>query len=213
MATPLRVFLAAVDPLRRQAVTSALAEHEGLRVVGGSEISSAAATRALECRSHVALVLAGGTPRAALPFISRLGMARPPVETVVTLEHGSAPIPIQAILEAGAHGILQEDIASSDLARALRQVASGAYVLGPDIVDAVMDRARWVQERTLGRGFETIDIEILGLLARGWTGPAAADHLGIDLPTVRSSIVSVKRALGARSQEGAVAAAIRRGII
>jgi DNA-binding CsgD family transcriptional regulator len=53
----------------------------------------------------------------------------------------------------------------------------------------------------------------LALIAEGFTNVEVARALGVDLSTVSAALMRAKRRLGARTTHGAVAQALRQGMI
>lgn len=209
----MRVHLAAVDPLRLRGMLEVVGGHPSLDLRGTSDLAPSVVVTCALARTQVVILLAGPVPIEALHLIGVLRAARRRIETVVLVEDPPEAGRIQALLAAGARGILSELAGAEDIHRAVRGVVDGGFVLGPAVTEQVLERAGWAQQQFLGVPLESLDLEILSLLAEGCTGPDAAARLGLDEVTVRSTLRAAKRAFGQRTQEGVVAAAIQRGLI
>lgn len=209
----MRIHLAAVDPLRLRAMIGVLGAHPGLDLVGTSDLAPAILRTCLRSRVRVAVVLAGSVPVEVLNVVGSLRALNRRVETVALIEDPPDADRVQALLAAGARGILSERVGADEVHRAVRAVVAGGCVLGPAATDHVLERAGWAQQQFLGVPLESLDLEILSLLADGCSGSETAKRLGVDQVTVRSTIRAAKRAFSQRTQEGVVAAAIQRGLI
>jgi DNA-binding NarL/FixJ family response regulator len=190
-----------------------VSSHPGLELLGSSDVAPAIVRPCHQARVQVAIILAGPVPLEVLHVVASLRSASRRVETVALVEDPPDANRIQALLAAGARGILSEQVGGDDIHRAVRAVVAGGCVLGPVATEQVLERAGWAQQQFLGVPLESLDLEILSLLADGRSGSEAAEHLGLDEVTVRSTIRAAKRAFGQRTQEGVVAAAIQRGLI
>jgi DNA-binding NarL/FixJ family response regulator len=57
------------------------------------------------------------------------------------------------------------------------------------------------------------EIEVLTLVAQGWSNDEIAGRLGIGLETVKTYVRNVLAALGARNRAHAAAIGVRRGLV
>lgn len=210
---PLRIHLAAVDPLRLRAMVAALESHAAITLTGATNISPQLPGICARQRVRAAVILAGPVPVEVLNTVSTLRSLNRRVESVVLIEDPVDPERIRALLAAGARGVLSERAKPEEVHRAVRAVIAGGCVLGPAATQHVLERAGWAQQQFLGVPLESLDLEILSSLADGCSGSETAARLGVDEATVRSTIRAAKRAFSQRTQEGVVAAAIQRGLI
>lgn len=127
----------------------------------------------------------------------------------------------QAIFEAmraGAHGYLEKTSGVRFIADALLRVAAGERVFTPEqerLALAELGRlARQAREASSVRSTLTErELEILALLARGFTVKQVATRLGIGPRTVETHIAKIYRKLGVRNRVQAVSRATALGLV
>ena len=115
-------------------------------------------------------------------------------------DHAALP----AALEAGVDGCLLKDSSITDLATALRRVASGLIVIDPRLRNSAPSR---MQESLYRAGLTRREYEVLRRVAVGRTNPEIAEDLGITRNTVKTYLQSAMGKLGARNRVEAIARA------
>jgi DNA-binding NarL/FixJ family response regulator len=113
-------------------------------------------------------------------------------------------------LRAGARGYLLKGAAVADIARAIRDVASGGSALEPRVAAKLVATLR--PSRTIGHLTDR-EREVLRLVAQGLPGKQIARALDISERTVKFHTSSILRKLGADNRAQAVALATQRGLI
>lgn len=144
--------------------------------------------------------------------------------------HGSSELPPtillttfdddEALLEgvkAGARGYLLKDVSLEQLTGAIRTVAGGGTVIRPAVTERVMRGLEHVR-----RDFESLsppdpltkrELEILRLMAGGYSNREIADALGTAEGTVKNHASSILSKLGVRDRTRAVLKALELGYI
>ena len=108
-------------------------------------------------------------------------------------------------LRAGASGYLLKNMAPSELVHAVEQVHAGGSPMSMHIARKVVNyfqqirRPSYEMEKLTRR-----ELEILGLLAKGFLYKEIADQLGISLSTVRAHLHTVYEKLHVQSRTEAV---------
>ncbi len=119
---------------------------------------------------------------------------------------------VRRAIELGASGYLLKSTSRDELIRALSLVASGRpYMQGELTAPLVEDLATGGSQRA--DGLEARERSVLQLVADGYENPDIAARLGVPETTVRSSLRTIFRALGAQTRSEAVAVGLRLGII
>ena len=137
----------------------------------------------------------------------------PPVVLLTTFDDDAT---LLAAVKAGARGYLLKDVSLERLTDAVRAVARGDTMIRP----AVTERALRSLER-LAPDFEahvsdpltTREIEILRLIAGGYSNREIADTLGTAEGTVKNHASSIMSKLGVRDRTRAVLKALELGFI
>jgi len=126
----------------------------------------------------------------------------------------------EALLEgvkAGARGYLLKDVSLEQLTGAIHAVAAGETLIRPAVTERVLRGLEHVR-----RDFDALDppdpltkreIEILRLMAGGYSNREIADALGTAEGTVKNHASSILSKLGVRDRTRAVLKALERGYI
>jgi DNA-binding NarL/FixJ family response regulator len=132
---------------------------------------------------------------------------------VRTLILSGAPIETAALdaLDAGVDGFVHKDTSPADLAEAIRIVAGGKNFLGPEIKQALTERAQNTVAPQIS--LSPREMDVLQLMATAATYREIGEQLYIGEETVRSHAKSILAKLDQPNRTQAVIAAIRAGLI
>jgi DNA-binding NarL/FixJ family response regulator len=203
---PLRVALAAEDPLARGALARALGDRAGELLI------TATGTQA-ELESS-----RGETPDVVL---WDTGLRLPEAESRVEAPDLGAPVLAlvadeaagEVALTAGARGLLFRDVEPGPLSAALVAVARGLAVFEQGLAEL---RASPRPAEATQAGTDTLtprEREVLALLAEGLSNKAIADRLSISEHTAKFHVNAVLAKLGVQRRTEAVVRAARLGLI
>jgi DNA-binding NarL/FixJ family response regulator len=138
----------------------------------------------------------------------------PPIILLTTFDDDEA---LLAAVRAGAKGYLLKDVSLEQLTEAIRAVAAGGTVIRPAVTERVL---RGLEH--MPRDFEALsppdpltkrEIEILRLMAGGYSNREIADALGTAEGTVKNHTSSILSKLGVRDRTRAVLKALELGYI
>lgn len=123
---------------------------------------------------------------------------------VMTTYHGD----VEALraLRAGADGYLLKSAIDEDVGRAILRVSAGERFVPSEVSSALAAHA-------VERELSMREIEVLRLVASGYSNPLVARTLSISEATVKSHMKSIMAKLNARDRTHAVMIAVRRGIL
>jgi DNA-binding NarL/FixJ family response regulator len=205
----IRLIVVDDHPIVRQGLASALEDEADFEVVGA--VSSAEEALSLVARLTPEVVLLdlelpgiGG-----IEAIPGLIGASPATKVLVFTAYDNDERVLGA-LRAGARGYLLKGAAVADIARAIRDVASGGSALEPRVAAKLVATLR--PSRTIGHLTDR-EREVLRLVAQGLPGKQIARALNISERTVKFHTSSILRKLGADNRAQAVALATQRGLI
>ena len=120
-------------------------------------------------------------------------------------------------IKAGAKGYLLKDVSLERLTDAIRTVANGGSIIRPAVTERVLRGLEHVR-----RDFDALnrpdrltkrEIEILRLMAGGYSNGEIADALGTAVGTVKNHASNILSKLGVRDRTRAVLKALERGYI
>lgn len=140
--------------------------------------------------------------------------AVPPVILLTTFDDDETFL---AAVRAGAKGYLLKDVSLEQLTDAIRAVAAGGTVIRPAMTERIL---RGLEH--MPRDFDALsppdpltkrEIEILRLMAGGYSNREIADALGTAEGTVKNHASSILSKLGVRDRTRAVLKAIELGYI
>lgn len=121
-------------------------------------------------------------------------------------------LPLRAV-EAGAQGFLLKDASPEDLFDAIVGVAGGETLLQPVSTDPVRARYRFHDDSAPADTFSQREIEILRLLAGGYSNKEIARSLFLADGTVKNYVSVILDKLGTRDRTRAVLKAITLRVI
>ncbi len=120
-------------------------------------------------------------------------------------------------LRAGASGFLLKDASVEDLAAAIRVVAGGEAVLAPAVtrrvIDAFATNPTRKADTQLLADLTPRELEVLGLVARGYSNAEIAEALVLTSATVKTHVSSLLSKLNLRDRVHAVIVAYECGLI
>jgi two-component system response regulator DevR len=194
--------------LVREGLRALLDAEDGVRVVG--EARRADEALALAAKLHpVVVVLDVGLPdRGGLEIVAEIREASPGSRILMCsgLSEGSLLVEAAA---AGADGFVAKESPNAEIVDAVRRVASGAAVVGPESAEAMFRdlRARGSDASRLG-SLTDREREVLALLAEGSTNREISHRMFIAEKTVRNHVSSVLRKLSLRHRTEAALFAV-----
>jgi DNA-binding NarL/FixJ family response regulator len=122
-------------------------------------------------------------------------------------------------IRAGASGFLLKDVRPQELVDAIHVVAKGDALLAPSIMRRLLDRFAEQAPEDPARPppqLESLterELEVLKLVARGWSNAELAEKLFLSETTVKTHVSSVLRKLGLRDRVQAVVLAYEAGLV
>jgi DNA-binding NarL/FixJ family response regulator len=120
---------------------------------------------------------------------------------------------VLAVLKAGAQGYILKTAAPGELSQAVRDVAEGKSVLDKTVLPKVMEHIAYQKTTAPVEELTERELEILKLIARGFTNKAAAVQLGISDRTVQGHLAHIFNKLNAASRTEAVMRAVSLGLL
>jgi DNA-binding NarL/FixJ family response regulator len=120
---------------------------------------------------------------------------------------------VMAVLEAGANGYVLKTASPEELIQAVRDVYEGKSVLDEAITQKLMAHMFGRQKTATVEQLTERELEVLSLVAKGYTNKAIGVHLGISDRTVQGHLAHIFGKLQASSRTEAVMRAVALGWI
>jgi two-component system nitrate/nitrite response regulator NarL len=206
----IRVLVVSGICLYREGLTQLLDRTGDISVVGSARdvTEGIAAWNALEEPPDV--ILLDTLPADAELRIRALIGALPDAR-VLALAVPNRESAIVVVAEAGIAGFVTSDASVSELVAAIESVARGETLCAPSVVAALMRRLaslaqNWTATDPIGP-LTTRERQILELIDEGLSNKQIAQHLSIELPTVKNHVHNILGKLGVHRRAEAAALA------
>ena len=137
-----------------------------------------------------------------------------PSSRVLVLTSFSEDDKIFPSIKAGAQGYLLKDTPAEDLGRAIRSVARGEFLLHPEIASKVLAEFSTLRrDPPLLTSLTPREIEVLSLIAQGYTNREIARDLSISVKTVKTHVGNILSKLHMVDRTQAALYAVRQGLV
>lgn len=212
----LRVVVADDHPVYREGLAMVLATLPGITVVGEAADGAEAVRLAGDLRPDVVLMDLSMPGLGGVEATRRIVADLPDVAVLVLSMHEGADSVVGA-LRAGARGYLVKGATKNEIARAMREVASGGAVFGGAVAQQVLLRVQ-DSPRPARRGAEAFpdlterELEVLDLVAGGLSNAAISGRLHLSDKTVRNVVSNAVAKIGARDRTDAILRARTAGL-
>jgi DNA-binding NarL/FixJ family response regulator len=209
----IRVVLGDDHTLVRQGIRRAVEQSEGLEVVGEAATGTDIVRLVKETEPDVVILDIRMPEMDGIEAARNITGDRPETAIVILTAYDDRHYVVEAV-RAGAKGYVLKTRDAEHLLRTVRLVAEGNMVIDPELVVAVADELTAAKENE--RGAETLtdrELEILQLLAFGFTNKEIGGRLFISPDTVKTHLEHIYQKLGASDRTAAVAEAMRRRLI
>jgi DNA-binding NarL/FixJ family response regulator len=211
----IRVVLADDHQLFRQGLIALLELERGMAIVGEASNGLDAQRISLEQRAEVVLMDINMPIVDGLSATRELLRANPMIGVIILSMHHEEGHVFQA-LRAGARGYLLKTSRVSEVASAVRAVASGLSLLDPSVTSSVVSEfrrisARQTPEDGLGQLTET-ELKILQRVSAGMSNKEIATRLSLAESTVKNRLSVLFEKIGVLDRTQAAIYAITHGI-
>lgn len=214
MSAPIRVLLADDQRVVRDGLAMLLGLLPGVEVVGTAADGEQAVAMALDLRPEVVLMDLRMPRCDGIEATRRLRAQAPGIRVVALTTYADDRSVLDAV-RAGARGYLTKDAGAEDIQRALAQVAGGNAVVDPAVQQHLLDAVAATRPPAPAdppADLTPREIDVLALVADGFSNTEIARQLVVAEATVKSHVNHILSKIGARDRAQAVAYAYRHGI-
>ncbi|HTJ68429.1 MAG TPA: response regulator transcription factor [Actinospica sp.] len=206
----IKVLIADDHPMVRQGLRVFLELEPDLEVVGEASDGAEAAALTAELLPDVVLldlVMPGVDGLSALETLAEQGLAD---RVLVVTSFGEYRSALPA-LRAGARGYISKEVDPAALATAVRAVAAGHVLLGPQVSEALIAQAgaAGLATETAGPQLTAREREVLEQIAAGRSNREIAKSLSLAEKTVKTHVSNILMKLGVADRTQAALWAVR----
>ena len=216
MAERLRVFIADDHAVLRAGLRMLIEAQPDMQVVGEAEDGEEAVRRMLSLHPDVALIDVNMPKLDGLETIRQLKAAAPRVRALVLSMYDDEGY-LRRALEDGASGYVLKKAADTEVMAAIRAVARGeVYVyhsLTHLLVNRYLGRPKEPQPSPSSEELSEREMEVLKLLAAGYTSQQVGNQLALSAKTVETYKARVMEKLNLQSRVDLVRYALRHGLL
>lgn len=201
----IRVLVAEDFPLMRQAVATAIASGDDVRVVGQAADGQQALDLALRLRPDIVALDIHMPGMDGLEVLRHLREELPEVRVLV-ITASERPGLFLTALAAGANGFISKRAAAHDLVEAVRTVHAGGSAIEPRLAPTLLDEfarsAGGPTNDSHGGGAVTprvlteVERNVARLVADGLTDREIGEKMYVSTRTVQNYLLRVRRKLG-----------------
>jgi len=206
------VFLADDHAVVRAGLEALIGTEEQMTVVGTAADGEEAIAKVALLNPDVILLDLQMPRKSGIEAISAI-KAHDPEARILVLTSFSEDDKVFAAIKAGASGYLLKDATPEELLQAIRQVHSGKSSLAPEIARKVIQELN--RPTSLPPTEEPLterEVEILQLVARGYSNQQIAETLVISERTARTHISNILAKLHLANRTQAALYALRHGL-
>jgi DNA-binding NarL/FixJ family response regulator len=210
----IRVFIADDQLLVRQGIRTLLEMDPEISVVGeagdGNETIALVPTLVID-----ALLLDIRMPhQSGIEVLRELSAKKALPPTLILTTFDDSNIVLDGI-RAGARGFMLKDVSYHQLIAAIRAVAGGATVFQPAVTERLLRLADQVHVDSLTplEALTTREIEVVRLMAGGYSNREIAYALGTADGTIKNHVSSILAKFGVRDRTRAVLKALEAGLL
>jgi NarL family two-component system response regulator LiaR len=213
MSEKIRIFLADDHTVVRKGLETLISTQNDMQVVGTAVDGVEAVDRILHLQPDVILLDIQMPRKNGVEAISEI-RAQLPDAHILVLTSFSEDDTVFAAIKAGALGYLLKDSSSGELIQAIRNVHQGRSSLHPDVaLKVIHELNKPAPELPLTEEPLTErEVEVVRLVARGFSNQAIAEQLVVSERTVRTHISNILSKLHLANRTQAALYALRQGL-
>ncbi|MBI3927154.1 MAG: response regulator transcription factor [Armatimonadetes bacterium] len=209
----IRILLVDDHPVVCEGLRAILGREPGFSVVGEAYSAAEALEKVNRLSPTVVLMDVRMPGVGGLEATRSIKGQSPETRVLVLTVEDSEQMLLQA-LEAGADGFVVKHSPSQTIVSAVRSVADGSILLSLEMLRDLLGTIREgeVEARPIG-DLTDRELEVLGLVAQGFSNRSIAERLKIAEITVKKHVQNLVRKLGARDRTQAAVLGVKHGIV
>jgi two-component system response regulator NreC len=211
---PIRILIADDHGVIRAGLRALLEDIPDITVVGEASDGGEALAKAVELKPDILLMDLSMPNIGGIEATRQLSRGEPQVRILILTVHEDESL-LKEVIRAGAAGYIVKRAAQEDLLHAIRVVARGDLYIHPTMTRALFIEPPASVPAKVSE-IETLtlrEIEVLQLLAKGYTNRQIAENLSLSPRTVEGHRANVSGKLGLHSRVELVEYAEKHGLL
>ena len=199
---PTRILIADDHGVLRAGLVALLSAEAGMEVVGEAGDENTAVSLAVERRPDVVLMDISMPDGGGIEATRRIKQLAPEVRVLILTVHEDKGL-MQEAIRSGAMGYILKRAVKSDLINAIHTVLRDELYLHPAMARLLFAESQMPsaqEDRFILEALTSREIEVLRLIAQGYTNNRAAEILGISVRTVEYHRGNLTAKLNLRSR-------------
>ena len=213
---PIRILIADDHTVLRSGLRLLLNAQPDFEVVGEASTGEETVERAIALRPDVLLLDIAMPDLNGLEAARRIRQQAPELRIIVLTMYDDEAY-LRQFLEMGAAGYVLKKAADTELADAIRAVHRGESFVYPSLmrqlIDSYLKQPPSPATREGSDGLSPREVEVLRLVALGFTNQQIADELCIGVSTVETHRTHIMEKLGLRGRAQLVRYALAKGLL
>ena len=211
---PIRILIADDHGVIRAGLSALLADIPDITVVGEAGDGGEALAKSMQLKPDIVLMDLSMPNIGGIEATRELVLKEPGIRILILTVHEDESL-LKEVIRAGAAGYLVKRAAQEDLIHAIRVVARGDLYVHPTMTRALLSEpspaasSKMLEVETL----TLREIEVLRLLAKGYTNRQIAEHLSLSPRTVEGHRANLSGKLGLHSRVELVEYAEKHGLL
>jgi two-component system response regulator NreC len=211
---PIRILIADDHGVIRAGLRALLEDVPDITVVGEASDGGEALAKAVELKPDILLMDLSMPNMGGIEATLQLSQREPKVRILILTVHEEESL-LKEVIRMGASGYIVKRAAQEDLLHAIRVVARGDLYVHPTMTRALFNEAPVYAPLQMPES-ETLtlrEIEVLQLLAKGYTNRQIAEQLSLSPRTVEGHRANLSGKLGLHSRVELVEYAEKHGLL
>lgn len=210
---PVKILITDDHAMVRESLSAALNTRPSIQVVGTAGNGREAIEKAKQLNPDVVLMDIKMPNMDGIKACRLLKNSMPDVHVIMLTVMDDESHVIEAI-NAGASGYILKSMPVNELLRAIKLTMEGKAMLHPSATKKLISEFKRLADDGSGKfKLSERELEVLQLLAYGYTNKEIAGKLTISQQTVKSHVIHIFQKLGASDRTEAVAIALRKGMV